>query len=139
MVTIKINNQTNFSFPKSELEPEAKKLLKEIGLKQGYEVSVALIKEEKIKTINSKRRNEKKSAGVLSFAEKDLQSKFYQPEMKDRIYLGEIFLCPAYIKKRIENHDKNFKQELKRYFKHGLLHLAGLDHKEMEKSQAELR
>lgn len=135
MVTIKVNNQTEYKLDRDTLSAEAEKALKKVGLKKDYEISLALVEEKQIKSINSKRRNENKSAGVLSFAEKDLQSEFYEPE-SEGVYLGEIFLCPSYIKKKTKKYNRNFKEELLRYFQHGVFHLAGLDHSEMDEVQS---
>jgi rRNA maturation RNase YbeY len=61
---------------------------------------------------------------------------FPRPDIKPYESLGEIYLCPDYIKKK--------KQDLALMLVHGMLHLLGYDHKKkgdrikMEKKEEEL-
>lgn len=130
MVRLEINNQTNFQYPKKELKKEAQELLEKVGITGDCQLSIAIVKEDRIQEINKKWRDKDKRAGVLSFVEKEIQGEFYEPQAK--LYLGEVFLCPDYIKKQAKKSGKDSEQEFLRYFRHGLLHLAGLNHKQME-------
>jgi rRNA maturation RNase YbeY len=57
---------------------------------------------------------------VLSFVAEETRGKFVYPNSKEK-YLGEIYLNPSYIKKNDEN--------IIFMLFHGLLHIAGYDHK----------
>jgi rRNA maturation RNase YbeY len=58
---------------------------------------------------------------VLSYVGKEVRGKFLRPDIKGN-FLGEIYLNPSYIKKNNEN--------LLFMLFHGLLHIAGYDHKQ---------
>jgi len=53
---------------------------------------------------------------------------FPRPDIKNWRNLGEIHLCPNYIKKTYRNH-QSYKSHLIYFLTHGLLHLLGYDHK----------
>lgn len=57
---------------------------------------------------------------VLSYVDKDRKEPFLRPDLKEK-YLGEIYLNPSYIKASGES--------LLFMLFHGLLHIAGYDHK----------
>ncbi len=57
---------------------------------------------------------------VLSYVDRDRKNPFVRPDLKEK-YLGEIYLNPFYIKRSGES--------LLFMLFHGLLHIAGYDHK----------
>ena len=79
--------------------------------------------------------NRQMKKNVLSYVAKDMKSEFPYPDSKDK-YLGEIYLNPFYINRR--------KESLLFMLVHGLLHIAGYDHKRkndrmvMERKEEEL-
>lgn len=79
--------------------------------------------------------NRQMKKNVLSYVGKEARGEFIRPDIKEKI-LGEIYLNPFYIKKN--------KESLLFMLCHGLLHIAGYDHKQkndriiMEKKEAEL-
>ena len=53
------------------------------------------------------------------------------PDCKDeKIYLGEIIMCPAYIRKCAADENLDFQKEFVRAFSHSVLHLLGWEHGE---------
>ncbi len=64
--------------------------------------------------------NKQMKKNVLSYVDKDRKLPFFRPDIKDE-YLGEIYLNPFYIKENGES--------LLFMLFHGLLHIAGYDHK----------
>lgn len=85
-------------------------------------VSLFIVTPEKIKTLNQQFRNKNTTTTVLSFPQDEPIKKGVRNE---KIVLGDIFLCPEIIKQKSEPLDY--------YFRHGLLHLLGLNHQQMEK------
>ena len=64
--------------------------------------------------------NRQMKKNVLSFVAKETRGRFIYPDQNDK-YLGEIYLNPFYIKKN--------KEDISFMLFHGLLHIAGYDHK----------
>jgi len=65
--------------------------------------------------------NRQMKKNVLSYVEKEVRGEFIRPDINDK-NLGEIYLNPFYIKKNGES--------LLFMLHHGLLHIAGYDHKQ---------
>jgi len=91
---------------------DALKILK----KEKAYVDIYLIGTESMRLLNKKFRKKDKPATVLSFE----KPAGFPEEIKGQKYLGEIYLCPAYI--------RNQKEEIESMLIHGLLHLLGYNH-----------
>ncbi len=102
----------------------AKKILQEEG-KTG-EFSLILVNEESIKELNRKYRARDEVTDVLSFCYQE-GGKFVFPP-KSLLKLGEIILCPPFIKKQAQKENLDFEEQLARVFVHGILHLLGYNH-----------
>ena len=86
-----------------------------IFLKKSVALNVYFVSNEEIRALNRKYRGKNKTTNVLSFQ----AGRFPRPDLK-RIYLGEIFLAPDYI--------RSHKESISRLIVHGLLHLLGYTH-----------
>ncbi len=100
------------------------------------EINVFFVSEKVIKDLNKKFRKINRSTDVLSFAERDQKEKFINPVLTDN-FLGEVYLCPNWIKKQAVQQGINFEEELTRVLIHGILHLVGYEHQEVSKSESE--
>lgn len=86
-----------------------------------FDLSVVLVGEKRIgdikkkyPPIGKKGNRDNKPTDVLSFLiSKDV---------------GEIFLCPKYIKHNAKNFSRAYKEHIIKVYIHGLLHLKGYDH-----------
>ncbi len=123
---IEVNNLTNFKIAGKFFQETAKSVLKR-ERKNSLDLSVALLGEREMKRINEKFRKKNRPTDVLSF---------------DYGNVGEIILCPDYIKKNAKNSEIAFENEFLKVFIHGILHILGYDHekkmvdaKKMEKKQ----
>lgn len=94
--------------------------------KDHYSLSVNLVGEKKIRTLNKLYRQIDKVTDVLSFAIAD----GYKIMVGDD--LGDIFVCVPQIKRQAKANNISFKEELVRMLIHGCLHLLGYDHVKME-------
>lgn len=95
--------------------------------REGNDVSIALVCEARIKSINKKYRKKDRATDVLSFS--------FLEEKKSMSAggLGEILLCPVYIKRNAKKLKLDYNKELRRTLIHGVLHLLGYDHERSEK------
>ncbi|MDI6734281.1 MAG: rRNA maturation RNase YbeY [Patescibacteria group bacterium] len=86
--------------------------------KDNVSISLFLVSNKEMQTINKKSRSKSKATNVLSFTG---DKKIPHPELPLKIdYLGEIYLAPDYIKAQ--------KQDIAFLAIHGLLHLLGYTH-----------
>ena len=96
------------------------------------ELSINLVSEQKIKTLNKKHRNKNTITDVLSFP---LHDKITTKSIEGGILsLGDIFICPSVAKKWAARDNVSLDYELTFLTVHGFLHLLGYDH---EKSATE--
>lgn len=113
--TIHISNTTRQSLPTLPWNK-----IKEDVLGSAYEISINLVGQQRAKRINQITRKKSYVPNVLSFP---LTSSF-----------GEIYLCPAVIKKEAIKQKRSSQKHLGFMYIHGLLHLKGHKHgTEMEK------
>ena len=117
-------NKTLYKFSKNFFKKITHEILKETSFKKIPEFSLVLLGESDIKKINTKYRGKNKPTSVLTFPSKDFQKIYNNGESQ----LGDVFLCPEYIKKEIKKSRESFKYRLTTLFIHGIMHLLGFDH-----------
>ncbi len=88
--------------------------MKDKVLGADYELSVAIVGGQKIRTLNRTYRELDKPTDILSF-----------PLTKKS---GEIFICLTQAARKAKLHERKPENYLAFLFIHGLLHLRGLDH-----------
>ena len=93
-------------------------------------VSVSLVGDKKIRSLNKFYRDKDMVTDVLSFATGDGKLKLTETD------LGDIFICIPQIKRQAKKNNISIKEELTRMLVHGVLHLAGFDH--IKKSPAKI-
>ncbi len=117
---IEINNLTFFTLDKKLFTGIAKKVLsgenKRIPARRsfgegGKTVSLAFVSKEEIKKLNKKHRGKNQPTDVLSFGG-----------------INEVVICPEIVKEK--------KEDIRKVFIHGILHLLGYDHKEKKQALA---
>ena len=91
--------------------------------KQKSEVSVHLVGDKRMHTLNRAFRGKDKTTDVLSFATQE------GVHMFDTGDLGDIFLSIPQIKRQARRFGVLYKEELFRMLIHGVLHILGYDHK----------
>lgn len=99
---------------KKILEEKLKKALAFLKKDKAF-LFVYLVSDKKIKQLNNFYRRKNKVTNVLAL---ELKEKFF---IENKLYLGDIFLAPEFIKKE--------KQDLNYLALHALLHLLGYTHK----------
>lgn len=94
-------------------------------------VSIHLVDEKKIKTLNKEHRKINKVTDVLSFPLCEIG------EIGDRRYkeVGDVFLCIPRIKKQAKEYGVSFEEEFRRMLTHGVLHLLGFDHQDKKEAK----
>ena len=111
MPKFEINNLTKSKVDEKFLKKVANKVLKIVKLKDPKEIGLVLVGDAKIKELNKKHRKSNKVTDVLAFD------------------YGEIFICLPQAKRQAKKLGNILKKELSILLIHGLLHLAGYDHR----------
>lgn len=120
-----IRNFTKARINKPELEKVALKTLSVLGARGVTSISLAIVGEGRIKTLNKKYRDVDRVTDVLAFGQ-DLarKNRFVEPPDKIR-RLGEIVICLDRAKIQANFFDHSLRKELDLLFIHGILHLLG--------------
>jgi probable rRNA maturation factor len=92
-----------------------------------FEVSVRLVEEEEIRTLNSTYRHKDYATNVLSFPA-DLPDELALP------LLGDIVVCAQVVKREANEQGKTVDAHWAHMLVHGTLHLLGYDHIEEEEA-----
>lgn len=92
-------------------------------------ISLAIVPAGEIKKINKKFRGKNAVTDVLSFADYTDKEKLLA-EKDNNIFLGEIIICPEFIRKSAKTDKIPFEKELACVLAHGTLHLLGFKHGE---------
>lgn len=92
-------------------------------------LSVAFVTPLQIKRINRDFRKKDKVTDVLSFSEYSSAKELLR-ERKAILFLGELIMCCADIKKSARMNEISFQKEFVYVFSHGILHLLGFEHGE---------
>ncbi|MCK4891641.1 MAG: rRNA maturation RNase YbeY [Candidatus Pacebacteria bacterium] len=124
-------NFTRQKLNQKYLNKVAEVALKVIKLKKQTEISLVILGEKRIRSLNRKYRNIDKVTDVLSFGNekaKNKSAKFISPPC-NVLHLGEIFICYTQAKKQAKEKKHSVKREMEILLIHGILHLAGYDHK----------
>lgn len=112
--------------------PAIKRVVFEVLTQLGKEgeVSLHLIGDTKMKTLNRNFRGKDRTTDVLSFSTLD-GGEWFQ-EVQD---YGDIFISIPQIRRQAKQYEVTYRQEFARMLVHGVLHLLGYDHikKEEEK------
>jgi len=106
-----ITNLTKSKIDTKHLSTVAKRVLKIVKLE---DLSIVLVGEGRIKALNKKYRGKNKVTDVLSFD------------------YGEVFICIPQAKKQAKKLNHSFKEELDFLLIHGILHIAGYNHKQQK-------
>lgn len=115
-----LNDFDNISHKVFEV-PKIKEMLK--GNEQ-YFLDVSFVSENEIKKINKTYRHIDKTTDVISFAFWD--EGFITP------ILGEMFICYKKTVSQANEYGHDFRREICFLFVHGLLHILGYDHMNVE-------
>jgi len=103
------------------LKSLAEFVLKDLGLANKAELSIALVTEEQIKELNFKYRGINEATDVLAFNLADEEG-----------FDGEIIISPAMAAREAEEDKLPLIFVIKKLLVHGILHLAGYSHKQPE-------
>ena len=119
---IEINNLTTAVVDEDFLKKTAKIVI-DGEKKKAIELSIALVRQARIRELNKRYRGENRVTDVLSFS--------YDGS-------GDIVICLGEVKKNAKRFGTTFKKELATCLIHGILHLSGYDHEKEAKPRTRI-
>jgi len=125
LLDIKTTVKTKVS--KSFIGKIAKQVLDIVGIKKGVEISLLLVGENKIRTLNRRHRGQNRVTDVLAFSQIESRKHFVAPKI-GFLPLGDIIICYPQAKRQAKRFGHSVLTEVAILFTHGLLHLLGMDH-----------
>jgi probable rRNA maturation factor len=124
-MNIRITNKlTKRRLPTAFLVTKLGKLLRSLGLPDA-ELSVLLIGDRAMRTLNHAWRKKDKTTDVLSFSLREGRFLHIQPDM-----LGDIVISVPVAARQADEAGHSLTVELERLLVHGLVHLLGYDHEQ---------
>lgn len=104
-----------------------------LNLNTDYDLSVSLVSDEYIHTINKTYRNIDRVTDVISFAMLDNDD--LVNFAASALDLGDIFISVETACRQAKSLNQSLEAELRFLFVHGLLHLLGYDHQTKDEEQ----
>ena len=102
----------------------AQRLMNDFGVGES-ELLVRLVSAIEIQVLNNEYRGKNKPTNVLSFASEI-------PVEVDEVILGDVVICVEVVREEAIVSDKDFADHLSHMLIHGILHLLGYAHDELE-------
>lgn len=127
---IEIENRSGHLAPESEIKELMKFSLKELGLHPDCELTLAFIKDDEMAELHQKWMDLPGTTDVMSFPMDELRPNDPEPGI-----LGDIVISPIVARAQAEKAGHSFDHEVKILAAHGLLHLLGYDHQEVEEEK----
>ena len=125
IVNYSVTFKSQLPFKQKFVENLLSQAAKLLNLKKGQEVSVIIVGNKQIQTLNKKFRHQDKVTDVLSFNQKEGEKIIKIKELNN--YLGEIFICYPQLARQARRYGNTAKEEFTLLLVHGLLHLLGYD------------
>ena len=132
-INILIEEEFKGKITRTWLSEIARKVLVAEKTDDSVELGILLTNQQKIHELNRKYRNIDKATDVLSFfmiPEKGLADAFVTPPDNIR-HLGEVIISYPQAKIQAKERNHPIKQEITILIIHGVLHLLGYDHEDL--------
>lgn len=124
---IEVENRSGQLAPESEIYKLMEFSIKELGLHPDCDLTLAFIKDEEMAELHQKWMSLPGTTDVMSFPMDELRPNDPEPGI-----LGDIVISPVVARIQAERAGHSFEHEIKILAAHGLLHLLGYDHQELE-------
>lgn len=122
---IDVNNLTRKRVDLKVIKKAAEATLKLLGKVGNFELSIALVGEQRMRSLNLHFRDKDNPTDVLSFG-------FQEDFANKGNVLGEVVICLPYAEKQARDLRISFRENLATLTAHGVIHLCGIDHERSE-------
>ena len=127
---IEIENRSGQLAPESEVLKLMQFAIKELGLNSDCELTLAFINDEEMAQLHEKWMDLSGTTDVISFPMDELKPNDPEPGI-----LGDIVISPLVARAQADKAGHSYEHEVKILAAHGLLHLLGYDHQELEEER----
>ena len=127
---IEVENRSGQLAPESEVLKLLQNSLKELGLHPDCELTLAFINDTEMEDLHKKWMDLPGTTDVMSFPMDELKPNDPEPGI-----LGDIVISPVVARAQAERAGHSFEHEVMILAAHGLLHLLGYDHQELEEER----
>lgn len=138
-MTIWIDNRTSQDISEEYLEAirqTAEESLRYEAFEESCEISVSLVDNEEIQSINQEFRGIDKPTDVLSFPQLSFDGEeIAGVNEKDEVILGDIIISMDKAKEQAAEYGHSLKREISFLTAHSMLHLLGYDHMTPEEEE----
>lgn len=110
----------------NDIEKSIKTALNYLGYGENYEISISIVDEEEIKSLNLEYRGKDSVTDVLSFP------LFEKNQIPKGGMLGDIVICEQRVLEQADELGHSYQRELVYLTIHSLLHLLGYDHESLD-------
>jgi rRNA maturation RNase YbeY len=128
MITIK-NSQRKITVNVKALQRDAQIIFDELNYSD-FDLAIQLVSLKKMQEYNCEYREIEKPTDILSFPfYPDLKAgKRIVAKTAEEKNLGDIIICPEYVRADLAKWDQDFNTRMKVLLVHGICHLLGYDH-----------
>jgi probable rRNA maturation factor len=127
---IEVENRSGQLAPESEIQKLLEYSIRELGLHPECELTLAFITDEEMEHLHIKWMDLPGTTDVMSFPMDEIKPNDQEPGI-----LGDIVISPVFARAQAEKAGHSFEHEIKILAVHGLLHLLGFDHQELEEEK----
>ena len=145
-MSVFLSDEQDEAVDAADLRRFAEFVLAAEGFPEGTEMAVILVSPDQIAEYNREFMDREGPTDVLSFPLQDLEPGRAPVQVANQppLGLGDVFICPAEARRRVEPEGGTLEDYLYLLVVHGILHLLGYDHGDdgaadaMEDREAEL-
>lgn len=132
MAVLADNRQTAVEIRLESIEQKAKTILNALASEE-KELSVTIVDDQEMTTLNREYRNRNSPTNVLSFSMQEGEFPTVSPDL-----LGDVVISAETALREAEENSITLDQRLTQLLVHGILHLLGYDHEQGETEAARM-
>jgi len=131
-MNIELTNLATIPCDEGRIKDVALYSLIRIGIHPDSELSISLVDETEMRSLNAQWMDENDATDVLSFPMDEMKP---NSAAQGPGVIGDIVLCPSYAETQARQAGHSLQEELELLTVHGVLHLLGYDHRESEEQR----
>jgi probable rRNA maturation factor len=132
---IEIDNQTPDEIDEEAVRSLVAHHLAALNIAPDCELSISMVDEQTMTDLHVRWMDEQGPTDVWSFPMDELTIPG-QGELAPSGVLGDIIVCPSFVRVQAEEKGRTLDEEVQFLITHGILHLLGLDHSEPSDEEA---
>ncbi|MGA0119037.1 MAG: rRNA maturation RNase YbeY [Candidatus Nanopelagicaceae bacterium] len=131
-MNIELTNLATIPCDEGRIKDVALYSLNRLGIHPDSELSISLVDETEMRSLNAQWMDENDATDVLSFPMDEMKP---NSAAQGPGVIGDIVLCPSYAETQARQAGHSLQEELELLTVHGVLHLLGYDHRESEEQR----